>query len=72
MTNSGELFIDAQSKRDRLLDRTHSFNKDLVDIKDQIKLLENEIHKQKGGLKIKKDMHMDLVVDETMIANQIQ
>jgi len=34
-------------------------------------MAENEVHKSKGGLKRKKDQHMDLVVDERMLGDQV-
>ena len=40
-------------------------------MRDEIKLVENEIHKSKGAMTRKKDLHMDMVVDETMTSSQI-
>jgi len=71
VVNSGELAQDAHSKKNRLLGKTQEYNRELEQAKDELKLHENEVHKARSSLKRKKDQHMDLVVDEKMLEDQV-
>jgi hypothetical protein len=55
------------SKNDHLLSKTKNFTDELSDLRDALKLKQNEVYKEKSDIRSKDDQRMGLLVQEKML-----
>lgn len=63
---------DLVSKNDHLLSKTKNFTDELSDLRDALKLKQNEVYKEKSDIRSKDDQRMGLLVQEKMLDTQIE